>query len=54
MQMKWQRNINASRDAVWRALNDPEVLKACIPGCEELERHPAPALKPASFRRSAR
>ena len=38
MQMQGQRNINASRDAVWRALNDPEVLKACIPGCDELEK----------------
>jgi carbon monoxide dehydrogenase subunit G len=23
---------------VWTKLNDPEVLKACIPGCEELEK----------------
>jgi carbon monoxide dehydrogenase subunit G len=38
MRMQGQRNINASRDAVWRALNDPEVLKACIPGCDELEK----------------
>jgi carbon monoxide dehydrogenase subunit G len=38
MQMQGQRNINASRDVVWHALNDPEVLKACIPGCEELEK----------------
>ena len=28
--------INAPRDAVYAALNDPEVLKQCIPGCEEL------------------
>ena len=38
MQMQGQRNINASREAVWRALNDPEILKACIPGCDELEK----------------
>jgi carbon monoxide dehydrogenase subunit G len=25
-------------EAVWQALNDPEVLKACIPGCESLEK----------------
>jgi carbon monoxide dehydrogenase subunit G len=30
--------IAASREAVWAALNDPEVLKACIPGCEELTK----------------
>lgn len=29
--------IPASRDKVYAALNDPEVLKACIPGCETLE-----------------
>lgn len=30
--------IAAARTAVWAALNDPEVLKACIPGCEELHK----------------
>ena len=30
--------LDASREDVWAALNDPEVLKACIPGCETLER----------------
>ena len=38
MQMQGQRTIDASREAVWRALNDPEVLKACIPGCDTLEK----------------
>jgi carbon monoxide dehydrogenase subunit G len=28
--------IPASRERVWQALNDPAVLRACIPGCEEL------------------
>lgn len=28
--------IPSNRATVWAALNDPEVLKACIPGCEEL------------------
>lgn len=31
--------INAPRDQVYAALNDPEVLKECIPGCEELFKH---------------
>jgi carbon monoxide dehydrogenase subunit G len=31
--------INAPRDRVYAALNDPEVLKRCIPGCEELIKH---------------
>ncbi|MEI9932428.1 MAG: carbon monoxide dehydrogenase subunit G [Rhizomicrobium sp.] len=30
--------IPAPVDAVWAALNDPEILKHCIPGCEELEK----------------
>lgn len=37
MDMTGEHRIPASRDAVWEALNDPEVLKACIPGCDELE-----------------
>jgi carbon monoxide dehydrogenase subunit G len=31
--------INAYKDQVYAALNDPEVLKQCIPGCEELIQH---------------
>ena len=34
------RTIAADRAAVWAALNDPEVLKACIPGCSELTGSP--------------
>ena len=33
-----QQVIPASRDAVWKALNDPQVLKACLPGCESVEQ----------------
>lgn len=38
MDMTGEYRILARRDEVWRALNDPDVLKACIPGCEELTR----------------
>ena len=38
MDMTGEYRIPASREAVWKALNDPEVLKQCIPGCEELEK----------------
>ncbi len=31
--------INASKERVYEALNDPEILKQCIPGCEELIKH---------------
>ncbi len=37
MQMNDSQTIPASREAVWAALNDPAVLKQCIPGCQELE-----------------
>lgn len=38
MDMTGEYRIPAPREAVWKALNDPEVLKQCIPGCEELEK----------------
>jgi carbon monoxide dehydrogenase subunit G len=37
MEMKGEQLIAASRQQVWDALNDPEALKACIPGCESIE-----------------
>lgn len=37
MDMSGEYRIPAPRESVWAALNDPEVLKACIPGCETLE-----------------
>lgn len=37
MQMTDSQRIEASRDKVWAALNDPAILKACIPGCDSLE-----------------
>jgi uncharacterized protein len=37
MQMQDSQRIPASKDKVWAALNDPEVLKKCIPGCQSLE-----------------
>ena len=36
MQMSDTREIAAPTDIVWRAILDPEVLRACIPGCESL------------------
>ena len=38
MEMTGERRIPAPRQAVWDALNDPEVLRASIPGCESVER----------------
>jgi uncharacterized protein len=38
MDLVGTRTINAPRTRVYEALNDPEVLKTCIPGCETFER----------------
>jgi carbon monoxide dehydrogenase subunit G len=38
MDMTGEYRIPAPRQRVWEALNDPEVLKASIPGCEELHK----------------
>ena len=34
MEVSGEYLIAADRDAVWNAMNDPEVLRKCIPGCE--------------------
>ena len=38
MELVGTRTLDAPRTLVYEALNDPEVLKACIPGCETLEK----------------
>ncbi len=38
MDMTGEQLIPVPQAEVWRALNDPEVLKACIAGCEAIER----------------
>ncbi len=37
MSMAGEVQLAASREVVWAKLNDPAVLKACIPGCESLD-----------------
>ncbi len=37
--------ISASRDAVWTALRDPDMLRQIIPGCRALTRHPDGAVE---------
>ena len=37
MEMKGEQLVPASQKATWDALNDPQVLKACVPGCESIE-----------------
>ena len=38
MEMTGEQLIPQSQDVTWKALNDTEVLKACIPGCESIEQ----------------
>jgi carbon monoxide dehydrogenase subunit G len=38
LEIKGEYQIDAGRERVWQALNDPEVLQKCIPGCESLEQ----------------
>ncbi|WP_421725144.1 SRPBCC family protein [Bauldia sp.] len=38
MEMSGEYRIPASRERVWDALNDPETLKACLPGAKSLEK----------------
>jgi len=40
MELEGTKVIPAPRARVWELLNDPEVLKACIPGCTELTGSP--------------
>jgi carbon monoxide dehydrogenase subunit G len=37
MEMSGEQLVPAPQQAVWDALNDPEMLKACVPGCESIE-----------------
>jgi hypothetical protein len=36
--MSGEVQLDANREAVWAKLNDPVVLKSCVPGCEQLDK----------------
>ena len=38
MKMSGEQLIPASREVVWAALNDPEILRQSISGCSDLEK----------------
>jgi len=38
MTMTGEVQLPASRETVWAKLNDPVVLKSCVPGCEQLDK----------------
>jgi len=37
MEMQGSRQLAITQQQAWDALNDPAVLKACIPGCDKVE-----------------
>ena len=39
MKLSGSYQINLSKEKVWEALNDPEILKQAIPGCEEFKKN---------------
>ncbi|MBX4955130.1 SRPBCC family protein [Rhizobium lentis] len=38
MDFTGEERIAAPRDMVWAALNDPEIMRGCIPGCQNIEQ----------------
>ena len=38
MKLTGSYNLNVKKEIVWQALNDPNILKQCIPGCESFEK----------------
>lgn len=45
MRMTGEERIAAARKRVWEALNDPNILRQCIPGCQSLEREAGDKLR---------
>ncbi|MCS6764787.1 MAG: hypothetical protein MO853_13555 [Candidatus Protistobacter heckmanni] len=45
MEISGVRQITTQRQQVWKALNDPAVLKACLPGCESVQADGADAFR---------
>ncbi len=45
MRMTGEERIAAPRAKVWEALNDPDVLRQCIPGCQSLDKEAADKLR---------
>ncbi len=38
MKLAGTYKLNVKKEIVWNALNDPEILKQCIPGCDSFEK----------------
>ena len=39
MKLTGSYKLNLKKEAVWKALNDPNILKQCIPGCENFDKN---------------
>ena len=38
MKLSGSYKLNVKKEHVWKALNDPDILKKCIPGCENFDK----------------
>ena len=38
MKLTGSYKLNAEKEVVWKALNNPDILKKCIPGCDSFEK----------------
>ncbi len=38
MKLSGSYKLNVKKEIVWKGLNDPNILKQCIPGCESFEK----------------
>ena len=38
MKLTGSYKLNVKKETVWQALNNPDILKQCIPGCESFEK----------------
>ena len=38
MKLTGSYKLNLKKEDIWKALNDPNILKQCIPGCENLDK----------------
>ena len=38
MKLSGTYKLNVKKEIVWNALNDPEILKQCIPGCDSFDK----------------
>ena len=39
MKLSGKYKLNVKKESVWKALNDPNILKQCIPGCKTFEKN---------------